>query len=36
MLRYNFPDAGLTDEELRNLILMVITVGADVRRALVA
>jgi hypothetical protein len=36
LLRYNFPAAGLTDEALRTLILMVLTAGADVRRALVA
>jgi hypothetical protein len=34
MLRYNFPAAGLTDDALRTLILMVLTTGADVRRAL--
>ena len=32
MLRYNFPAAGLTDEALRTLILMVLSTGADVRR----
>ena len=36
MLRYNFPAAGLTDDALRTLILMVLSTGADVRRALVA
>lgn len=36
MLRYNFPGAGLTDEALRTLILMVLSTGADVRRALIA
>ena len=36
MLRYNFPAAGLTDEALRTLILMVLSTGADVRRALIA
>ena len=35
MLRYNFPAAGLTDEALRTLILMVLATGADVRRDLV-
>lgn len=35
MLRYNFPGAGLTDDALRTLILMVLSTGADVRRALV-
>ncbi len=34
MLRYNFPAAGLTDEALRTLILMVLSTGADVRRDL--
>jgi hypothetical protein len=36
LLRYNFPAAGLTDDALRTLILMVLATGADVRRALVA
>jgi hypothetical protein len=36
MLRYNFPAAGLTDDALRTLIMMVLSTGADVRRALVA
>jgi hypothetical protein len=35
LLRYNFPAAGLTDDALRTLILMVLATGADVRRALV-
>ena len=35
LLRYNFPAAGLTDEALGTLILMVLSTGADVRRALV-
>ncbi len=34
LLRYNFPAAGLTDDALRTLILMVLATGADVRRAL--
>lgn len=34
-LRYNFPAAGLTDEALRTLIVMVLSVGADVRGGLV-
>ena len=34
MLRYNFPAAGLTEEALRTLILLVLTTGADVRRSL--
>jgi hypothetical protein len=36
MLRYNFPAAGLTDEALRTLILMVLATGADVRRDLMS
>ncbi|CAA0134665.1 Uncharacterised protein [Mycolicibacterium vanbaalenii] len=35
LLRYNFPAAGLTDDALRTLILMVLATGTDVRRALV-
>jgi hypothetical protein len=35
LLRYNFPIAGLTDDALRTLILMVLATGADVRRELV-
>jgi hypothetical protein len=34
LLRYNFPGSGLSDEALRTLILMVLSTGADVRRAL--
>jgi hypothetical protein len=34
LLRYNFPGTGLTDEALLTLILMVLSTGADVRRAL--
>ena len=34
LLRYNFPGAGLTDEALRTLVLMVLSAGADVRRTL--
>jgi hypothetical protein len=34
LLRYNFPAAGLTDHALRTLILMVLSGGADIRRAL--
>jgi hypothetical protein len=34
MLRYNFPGAGLTDEALRTLVLLVLDQGADIRRAL--
>lgn len=36
MLRYNFPAGGLTEDALRTLILLVLTTGADVRRALTA
>jgi hypothetical protein len=36
MLRYNFPGAGLADDALRTLVLMVLASGAEVRRALVA
>jgi hypothetical protein len=35
LLRYNFPAAGLTDDALRTLVMMVLATGADVRRALV-
>jgi hypothetical protein len=34
LLRYNFPGSGLTDDALRTLILLVLSTGADVRRAL--
>jgi hypothetical protein len=34
LLRYNFPAAGLTDDALRTLILMVLSTGTDVRAAL--
>ena len=34
MLRYNFPAAGLSEDALRTLILLVLTTGADVRTAL--
>ena len=34
LLRYNFPAAGLSDDALRTLILMVLATGSDVRRAL--
>ena len=34
-LRYNFPAAGLTDDALQTLIMMVLSAGADARRALV-
>ena len=36
MLRYNFPGAGLTDDALRTLILLVLDTGAEIRRALTA
>ncbi|OAN37863.1 hypothetical protein [Mycolicibacterium iranicum] len=36
LLRYNFPAAGLADDALRTLVLMVLATGADVRRALTA
>ncbi len=35
MLRYNFPGAGLTDDALRTLIMMVLDKGADIRRVLI-
>lgn len=34
MLRYNFPGAGLTDDALRTLVLLVLDTGAGIRRAL--
>lgn len=36
LLRYNFPAAGLSDDALRTLVLMVLAAGADVRRDLVS
>ncbi len=36
MLRYNFPAAGLTDDALRTLILLVLSTGADVRKSFLA
>ena len=33
-LRYNFPAAGLTDEALQTLVMMVLSTGADLRKAL--
>lgn len=36
MLRYNFPGAGLTDDALRTLVLLVLDTGAEIRRALTA
>lgn len=34
MLRYNFPGAGLSDDAVQTLILMVLAGGRDVTRAL--
>ena len=34
VLRYNFPFAGLADSALQTLVLMVLSGGADVRRAI--
>jgi hypothetical protein len=34
MLRYNFPGAGLTDDALRTLILLVLDSGAQMRDTL--
>jgi hypothetical protein len=34
LLRYNFPGGGLSEDALRTLILMVLSTGADIRRAL--
>jgi hypothetical protein len=34
-LRYNFPAAGLTDEALHTLLMMVLSTGADVRQTLI-
>lgn len=34
-LRYNFPAAGLTDDALQTLIMMVLSTGADVRGHLI-
>ena len=34
VLRYNFPAAGLSDTALQTLVLMVLSAGIDVRRAL--
>ena len=34
-LRYNFPAAGLTDEALQTLLMMVLSTGVDVRQALI-
>jgi hypothetical protein len=34
LLRYNFPGGGLSDDALRTLVLMVLSKGAEIRRAL--
>ncbi|OBG71287.1 hypothetical protein A9X05_28510 [Mycobacterium sp. E3298] len=34
MLRYNFPGAGLSDDALRTLVLLVLDSGAGIRRTL--
>jgi hypothetical protein len=34
MLRYNFPGAGLADDALRTLVLLVLEKGAEIRRDL--
>ncbi|OBK93656.1 hypothetical protein A5645_19180 [Mycobacterium asiaticum] len=36
MLRYNFPGAGLTDDALRTLILLVLDTGARIREGLIS
>lgn len=36
MLRYNFPGAGLTDDALRTLVLLVLDSGAQIRTELKA
>jgi len=36
VLRYNCPFAGLDDQALQTLVLMVLAAGAEVRRALLA
>jgi hypothetical protein len=36
MLRYNFPGAGLTDDALRTLILLVLDTGSRIRSVLVS
>ena len=35
MQRYNFPGAGLTDDALRTLVLLVLDAGAQLRHALI-
>lgn len=34
LMRYNFPGAGLTDEALRTLVLLVLDTGAEMARQL--
>ena len=34
LLRYNFPSGGLSDSALQTLVLLVLSAGAEVRRAL--
>ena len=34
-LRYNFPAAGLTDDALQTLLMMVLSTGADLRETLI-
>lgn len=34
LLRYNFPGAGLADDALRTLVLLVLDAGAELRRTL--
>ncbi len=34
LLRYNFPAAGLADEALRTLVLLVLATGEDIRKEL--
>lgn len=36
LLRYNFPAAGLVDDALRTLVLLVLEKGAEIRRDLTA
>ncbi|OBK18211.1 hypothetical protein [Mycobacterium asiaticum] len=36
MLRYNFPGAGLTEDALRTLILLVLDTGARIREGLIS
>ena len=33
LLRYNFPSGGLSDSALQTLVMLVLTAGAEVRRA---